>query len=361
MKKIFVIVGARPNFMKVARFKQVASGHGIEVELVHTGQHTDGRMTAVFFEQFGLRPDHVLEIPDVPPVERLGHMIQRLGRLMQEQRPDAVVVVGDVDSTLAGALAANRCGIKLIHLEAGLRSGDMGMPEEVNRILVDRIADHLLITEPSARENLLKEGRKAEEIHFLGNTMIDALVAFEDRIEASPIVAELGLNSKHVLVTMHRPATVDVPERLSTLADILIDLAQRHQVVFPVHPRTRKRLEAGGELHRLQQQASIRLTEPLDHFAFQKLLATSQCVITDSGGVQEETTFRGVPCITLRDNTERPVTITHGTNRLVRLDTRAVRQALDAILEEDHGKHHIPELWDGHATERVFAVLDKVL
>lgn len=363
MKKILVVVGARPNFMKVARFKEVAATYGdLKVELVHTGQHSDAAMTSVFFEQFRSTPDHVLEIPEGSPIERIAHMMLALGSLIEKSKPDLMVVVGDVDSTLAGALVANRCGIPLVHLESGLRSGDLSMPEEVNRIVVDRIADHLLITESSARYNLLQEGREAVSIHFVGNTMIDTMVQFAEEIQASSILEDLDLQpGGHVLATMHRPATVDVKAGLEDLVQVLKDLSRDLKVVYPVHPRTRKNMEQHGLWKELRSSSGILLLEPLDYFSFQKLLDTSLCVLTDSGGVQEETTFRGIPCLTLRPNTERPVTIEEGTNQLVPFDIDKIRNAVEQIRSGNWPKGRIPELWDGRATERVFEVLRSVI
>ncbi len=364
MKKILVVVGARPNFVKVARLKAIAMERSpdLRIELVHTGQHSAAEMTHVFFEQFGTRPDHFLRIAESTPVARLGQMLIGLDRCMSELKPDLVMVVGDVDSTLAGALAASRNGIRLAHLESGLRSFDRSMPEEVNRILVDRIADLHFVTEESGRLNLLREGIAAEKIHLVGNTMIDALVAFADAIEGSPILQELGLDGGgHILVTMHRPATVDRREGLEKMLEVLETLSAGTTVIHPMHPRTRRQLENFGLFDRLASNRRIRTIAPLDHFSFQKLLSTSSCVITDSGGVQEETTFRQVPCITLRANTERPVTVTEGTNRLLPLDPEAIAEAIGRIRDGLWPKGTIPQLWDGHATERVLEVLRRVI
>ena len=363
MKKLLVVVGTRPNFMKVSRFKEVAREYDqMEVELVHTGQHSDRNMTTVFFDQFGLRPDHFLHVPPASPNTQIARMMIGLEELFLSTRPVAVMVVGDVNSTLAGAITADRCGIPLFHLESGLRSGDRSMPEEINRILVDRIADRFFVTEESGRENLLKEGADPEKIHFVGNTMIDTMVAFADRIEASSIMKELELgNGGHILVTVHRPATVDDPGNLRKLMEILKELSNENTVIFPVHPRTQKQLDASGIFDRSGEKGRLKLIDPLDHFSFQKLLATSLCVLTDSGGIQEETTFKGVPCFTLRPNTERPVTITEGTNQLIALDRNAVIDAVARIKAGDRKKGRIPQLWDGRATERVFEVLHAVL
>lgn len=363
MKEVLVVVGTRPNFMKVTRLKQVAKAHGgIGISLVHTGQHTDDRMSTVFFQQFGLQPDYSLTVPDGTPAARMGHLIVALEPVMRATDPDAVMVVGDVDSTLAGAIAANKLGLPLVHLESGLRSGDMGMPEEVNRILTDRIADQCLVTESSGRENLLREGIAEERIHMVGNTMIDTLVAYDARIKESTVLKDLGLEAGgHALVTIHRPNNVDQAAPLARVVDLIQLVARNRRVVFPVHPRTRRNLAQHGLTTRLEGFPNVILCEPLDYFAFQRLVATSALVITDSGGVQEETTFRRIPCLTLRPSTERPITVTEGTNTLITFDLEAVDAAI-ALIEAGHYKQgSVPHLWDGHASERVIDVLHRVL
>ena len=363
MRKLLVVVGTRPNFMKVTRFKEVARHYAdLDVELVHTGQHADERMSRVFFEQFGLAPDHFLAIPDGMPAARMGHIMVALDPVVRAAKPAAMVVVGDVDSTLAGALVANKSRLPLIHLESGLRSGDMGMPEEINRILTDRIADQCLITEPSGGENLLREGVAKERIHFVGNTMIDTLVAFEDRIGSAKVLDELKLGTGgHVLMTIHRPNNVDGPEALAKVVDLIAMVAARYAVVFPVHPRTMSSLERFGLDAKLRSVKGVTICPPLDYFAFQRLVATSAFIITDSGGIQEETTFRGIPCLTLRPSTERPVTVTEGTNELITFDLDALASAIKRIVDGSYKRGSIPALWDGHATERVFEVLNRVL
>lgn len=358
-----VVVGTRPNFIKVTRIKAVAAERGDwQVQLVHTGQHFDERMSTVFFDQFGLVPDHWLEIPKGSPNTQMAHIMLGLEELIGKDRPDLMMVAGDVNSTLAAALTANKMGVPLAHLESGLRSRDMGMPEEINRILTDRITDIFLVTEPSGTENLIQEGVPEERIHFTGNTMIDTLVAFEDRIQASPILDELGLgDGGHVLMTIHRPATVDDKEQMEQLVQLVEEVASKHPVVFPVHPRTMGNLERFGLHGRLVSIKGVTLSGPMDYFAFQKLIATCAFVITDSGGIQEETTHRQVPCLTVRPNTERPVTITEGTNELITFDLKALREAIARIDSGTFKKGRIPHLWDGHATERVFEALERAL
>lgn len=361
MKRLLVVVGTRPNFVKVARFKPVAKEHGdFHVELVHTGQHAEERMSEVFFEQFGLRPDHRLMIPDGTPAARMGSMISALEPVARAGHPNAIVVVGDVDSTLAGALVANKLGITLAHVEAGLRNGDLSMPEEVNRILTDRIANYCFTTEPSGRENLLKEGVAADRIHHVGNTMIDTLVTCEERIASSDVARFTGEERAGlVLVTIHRPANVDTREGLVRVIELLAHLAREHRVVFPVHPRTMNNLKRVGLDAALGGMEGLTITPPLSYFEFQNILTKSAFVVTDSGGVQEETTWLGIPCLTLRPSTERPITITEGTNELVAFETAA--EVVARIDKGSFKKGRVPDLWDGRATERIFDVLKSVL
>ncbi len=363
MKRILLVVGTRPNFIKVTRFKEVAARHGrIDVQLVHTGQHFDAKMADVFFEQFGLVPDHFLEVPPGSPASQMGRIMLGLEEVALGMKPDLMLVVGDVNSTLAGAITANKMGLPLGHLESGLRSEDRGMPEEINRILTDQITDHYFITEQSGMDHLLKEGRPKEAMHFVGNTMIDTLVKFEDRIQAATVLEDMGLGKGgHVLMTIHRPATVDDAAELGKLVELIALVARDHPVVFPVHPRTTNNLKKFGLHDRLTAIKGLHLSGPMDYFAFQKLIATCAFVITDSGGIQEETTFRRVPCLTLRPNTERPSTVTLGTNELITFDLDALARAIARIRNGTFKKGEVPPLWDGHATERVLQVLDRVL
>ena len=359
MRKVLIVVGTRPNFIKVTRFKEVATAYpDLDVQLVHTGQHFDARMADVFFEQFGLSPDHWLGVEPGTPNTQMAHIMLGLERVVNEERPDLMLVVGDVNSTLAGAITANKLGIPLGHLESGLRSRDRGMPEEINRILTDQITDHYFITEQSGMEHLLAEGRPKEAMHFVGNTMIDTLVKFEGRIQAAKVLEELGLpGGTHVLMTIHRPATVDDPQELAKLVDLIALVAKDHPVVFPVHPRTTNNLKKFGLQDRLSGIKGLILGGPMDYFAFQKLIATCAFVITDSGGIQEETTYRRVPCLTLRPNTERPCTVTLGTNELITFDLPALQDAIGRIHAGTFKQGEVPPLWDGHATERVVEVL----
>ena len=358
-----IVIGTRPNFIKVTQFRRRAAEAGMgPLTIVHTGQHYDRKMSEVFFEQFGLRPDYVLQLKGRSAAEQFANMVLQLVELMERIKPDFVLVPGDVNSTLAGALAAHRSNIPVGHLEAGLRSFDRSMPEELNRLLVDQLSSHHFVTEASGAEHLKAEGLDAlhpeGSLHFVGNTMIDALVAFEDSIQRSPILADLSLSGSDpfYLLTMHRPATVDNEQGLAFIVDLLEELVKRMPVVFPIHPRTRSNFERFGWEEKLQHPNVI-LTEPLDYFAFQKLISEAQSIVTDSGGIQEESTFRQVPCVTLRPNTERPITVDLGTNQLVpEFDVAQVISALDAPKVGS-----VPPLWDGHATDRVIEVLQRLI
>lgn len=361
MKKLMVVVGTRPNFIKVTRFKAVAAQRGMEVQLVHTGQHYDAKMSTVFFDQFGLWPDRFLDTPHASPAAQMGHIMIALEAAAKELEPELVIVPGDVNSTLAGALVANKMGLPLAHLESGLRSGDMGMPEENNRILTDRITDHFFVTEQSGMDHLIAEGRPKAAVHFVGNTMIDTLVAYDAQVKAATALKDLGLEGgRHVLMTIHRPATTDDAGELAKLVELIAMVAMERPLVFPVHPRTTAKLEATGLMPKLKTLKNLRLTGPMDYFNFQQLITTCAFVITDSGGIQEETTYRRVPCLTLRPNTERPITVTMGTNELITFDLDALREAIGRIESGKFKKGEVPPYWDGHATERVFDVLEKL-
>ena len=349
---LLIVIGTRPNFIKVTRFRKVMDAiPGAKLTLVHTGQHYDRAMSQVFFDQFQLRPDHVLQLHSGSVGMQFAHMTTQLVEVMERVKPDFVLVPGDVNSTLAGALAAQRLGIPLGHLEAGLRSFDRSMPEEINRILVDQLSAHHFVTEDSGMTHLKNEGLdQGNNVHFVGNTMIDTLVHFSPQIERSPILSDLGLSAgqEFHLLTMHRPATVDNREGCQFIVDLLQNMCSSAPVVFPIHPRTQKNLESFG-LGEVLKHPALKRTPPLDYFAFQHLISKAQTVVTDSGGIQEETTFRQVPCITLRPNTERPSTTTLGTNQM--LTELNVEHVMKAIENPKGGV--IPPLWDGHATERI--------
>ncbi len=354
--RILIVVGTRPNFIKITRFKKVNEmmGHPFDIRIVHTGQHYDDKMAAVFFQQFELEPDFFLNIPAASANTQMAETMIRLEKVLHDFKPQLVMVVGDVNSTFAAAFTAYKTGCKVAHLESGLRSFDRSMPEEINRILTDEISDYFFITEQSGMDHLLAEGKKAEQLLFVGNTMIDTLVGFENKIRESNILDEYQLRAQeYVLMTMHRPATVDHEEGLLKLIEIIEYITKKFKVVFPIHPRTLAKMAHFGFNERIRSNERLILTEPLDYFAFQRLTADCRFVITDSGGIQEETTFRRVPCLTLRPNTERPSTVTIGTNELVPFDINRVQQKIQEIIEGSYKKGAIPPLWDGYATERI--------
>ncbi|MEO0404590.1 MAG: UDP-N-acetylglucosamine 2-epimerase (non-hydrolyzing) [Bacteroidota bacterium] len=352
---ILISVGTRPNFIKITQFRKAAKELGAKVTIVHTGQHYDRFMSGVFFDQFNLHPDHFLVLNSKTAAEQMGEMTRKLAELMQVLKPDMVMVPGDVNSTLAASLAANKLGIPIAHLEAGLRSFDRTMPEEINRILTDEISDHYFITEQSGLDNLIKEGKPKESMHMVGNTMIDTLLGYEDQIDQSDVLEKYNLKrGEFALMTMHRPSNVDNAEGLDFITKLIEEMASQRKVVFPIHPRSKKRFIEFKKWDHLSQIKNLVITEPMGYFAFQKLIKCSELILTDSGGIQEESTFRQVPCFTLRDNTERPITIDIGTNQLVAPD---LDQILNAIKNPKSGK--IPDLWDGKATWRVLEALMK--
>ncbi|WP_417860051.1 non-hydrolyzing UDP-N-acetylglucosamine 2-epimerase [Winogradskyella sediminis] len=352
---ILIIVGTRPNFIKVTQFKRVVNEQnlGINLKIVHTGQHYDEKMANIFFDQFELRPDYFLKIEPASPVKQMAAIMVSLEDLIDNTfKPDLMIVPGDVNSTLAAALVANKKDIKLAHLESGLRSFDKKMPEEWNRLLVDELADYYFVTENSGIKYLEQENKKGS-MFFVGNTMIDTMVGFEAQIQQSQILEQLRINSDFALLTLHRPSNVDSEEGVRTMMNLLSYLNDKITVVFPIHPRTRARISAFGFDQEFSKLSNIILSEPLGYFDFQKLIATSKMVLTDSGGIQEETTFRGVPCLTLRENTERPSTIEEGTNTLVPFEFNILQKYIDQILEGTYKTGSVPELWDGKATERI--------
>jgi UDP-N-acetylglucosamine 2-epimerase (non-hydrolysing) len=353
--RIVYVVGTRPNFVKTApviaalRARIPAGRHAI----VHTGQHYDRLMSEVFLDELGVpAPDYMLEVGSGSHAQQTARVMERLEPVLTEERPDLVIVPGDVNSTAAAALTAAKMQIPVAHIEAGLRSFDRTMPEELNRIVTDQLADQLFIHSPEANDNLHAEGVPAERIHLVGNTMIDTLVALEERFRSVAAAGSLGVEpGSFVLVTLHRPALVDGPLLSETIAQ-LASLAREMPVVFPVHPRTRAMMEAIAAEH-----PGLLLCEPLGYLEFLSLLADARAVLTDSGGIQEETTYLGIPCFTLRDNTERPITITAGTNTLLGLDPAAISTIPAALAKLRAQRPEPPPLWDGHAAERIADII----
>lgn len=357
MHTVHLIAAARPNFMKVAPlFHALAASGDFAPVLVHTGQHYDPNMSDAFFRDLGLPdPHHHLGVGSGTHAQQTGGVMIAYEAVAMQHRPDWLVVVGDVNSTAACAMVGAKLGIRTVHLEAGLRSRDRRMPEEINRLVTDAIADVLWTPSPDADENLLAEGVPAARITRVGNIMIDSLVMALPKIEAEAAPEALGLaRGGYGVVTLHRPSNVDSPGQLARLVDLLVAAAGRLPLVFPAHPRTRPRLEAGGHVARLEA-AGVRLIEPQPYNRFLSLLTGARVALTDSGGLQEETTWLGIPCLTLRENTERPITITEGTNRLVSLETALAE--LDAALAAPPGQGRRPDRWDGQTAQRCVADL----
>lgn len=356
--RFLIVVGARPNFMKAAPVIRAMRNAGTSVALVHTGQHYDAAMSDGFFRDLELpAPDHHLGVGAASATRQIGEIMLRLEPVLLSERPAATVVVGDVNSTLAAALASVKCGFPVAHIEAGLRSFDPVMPEELNRILTDRLSKILFTTEPQAGANLLKEGIDAGKIHHVGNVMIDSLRhGLATAISASETRG--GRRDDYALLTLHRPATVDAPAILSRLMVTLGDVSRRISIVFPCHPRTRKMLDSHGLTAQLGE-TSIELMEPVGYRGMLGLMQSARCVLTDSGGLQEETTALGIPCLTLRDNTERPITVELGTSMLVGTEPAAILGAVEQVLAGRWKAGRVPDNWDGRAGERIVNILDK--
>ena len=355
---IHLIAAARPNFMKVAPLYHALVADGaFEARIVHTGQHYDPNMSAAFLEDLRLpEPDHHLNVGSGTHAEQTAGVMIEYEKICMTQRPDWIVVVGDVNSTVAATLVGTKLHIPVAHLEAGLRSGDRRMPEEINRLATDAIADLLWTPSPDANENLRREGVSADKMDFVGNIMIDSYELMKDRIAEQDTRKRLGLeDGAYGLVTLHRPSNVDSHESLSLIVEQLRNAGKMIDLVFAVHPRTRKRLETFGLLDELSNAAGIQVIEPLGYIEFMSLVERCRLVITDSGGIQEETTYLGIPCLTCRDTTERPITISQGTNRLVSV------AEIDMVVEEVLASHRVaansPELWDGNTAGRCVASL----
>jgi UDP-N-acetylglucosamine 2-epimerase (non-hydrolysing) len=388
--KIMIVVGARPNFMKAAPLiaalrafneRQRLSEDAVQYLLVHTGQHYDEAMSGSFFTDLGLpKPDVYLGVGSGSHAVQTAEIMRKFEEVLLKERPDALIVVGDVNSTIGCALVAAKISYDsegtrplIVHVEAGLRSFDRGMPEEVNRILTDHLSDLMFVTEESGVQNLFHEGVAHEKVHFVGNTMIDSLMTFKGAAEKSQILTQLGLRSstgvaRYALLTLHRPSNVDQYETFSDILQGIKELSESMPIIFPVHPRTRKRITELGleEFFAPSQNAAgseiatptngIHLTDPLGYIDFLCLMKNASLVVTDSGGIQEETTCLGVPCVTVRENTERPITVTCGTNRIAGTNPREIRKVISEQASRQ-SSHQIPSLWDGKAAERISAVL----
>ena len=359
--KILSIVGARPNFMKVAPLHRAFMASGvIESKIVHTGQHYDAKMSDIFFNQLEFpKPDYYLGIGGGSHTEQTAKIMLAFEPILLAEKPDLVLVVGDVTSTIACAMVATKEHVPVAHVEAGLRSGDRKMPEEINRILTDSISDFLFVTEHAGLVNLAKENVGDEKVHFVGNCMIDSLVHYRNKTKNLNIEDILGKKAtQYALVTMHRPANVDTQEGLRSIISILEKISELRPIVFPIHPRTKNNISKFGLNEELERIKNLILLEPQGYLEFLKLMENAAVVVTDSGGIQEETTFLQVPCITLRDSTERPITIQLGTNQLIpTLDSEIIFSKVKEILEGKIKKGAIPPLWDGKAAERITEIL----
>jgi UDP-N-acetylglucosamine 2-epimerase (non-hydrolysing) len=365
MSRLACVVGARPNFMKMAPILRALEKHPeVETALIHTGQHYDKNLSDIFFEELRIKkPDVSLGVGSGSQAEQTANLLIGLERTFLEARQQGqpfqrVVVVGDVNSTLAATLAAAKLEIPVAHVEAGLRSFDRSMPEEINRLATDCLSDMLLVSEPAGVANLLKEGHPQERIHLVGNVMIDTLLEQVREAQSRPLLDDLELEAgEYAVVTLHRPSNVDDPRVLGRLMDVLARCSRRLRIVFPTHPRTRGKLEAAGLIEKHEHPERFRFLNPLGYNDFLCLTSQAKVVITDSGGLQEESTALGVPCLTMRSNTERPITVTEGTSVLCGSDSRKLLESLEEVLAGTFKRGRRPALWDGRAAERIASCL----
>ncbi len=349
MQLVVHVTGARPNFPKVGPVWRALAARGVDQRLIHTGQHYDDRMSEIFFRQLDLpRPDANLGVGSGSHAVQTAHIMIALEEEFLAHPPALVMVYGDINSTVAAALVAAKLHIPMAHVEAGLRSFDMTMPEEINRRVTDQLCDLLFVTSPEAIDHLTREGMPTDAIHFVGNPMIDTLLANLDRLDTAGVRAEFDLPDRYAVATLHRPANVDSPDAVRALVEALHGVADLAPIYIPLHPRGRANLVAAG----IEAHPGIHLMDPLGYLEFIAMVRGSALVLTDSGGVQEETTILGVPCLTMRPNTERPITITQGTNRLVQVED-LVAEARIALARDPNAPHATPPLWDGHAGERI--------
>ena len=361
--KILNVIGARPNMMKIAPIVEAMDAvDSIEQTLLHTGQHYDAKMSQIFFDELGIpKPDIYLGIGSASHAEQTARIMVEFEKILLADRPDVVLVIGDVNSTLACAVTAAKLTVPVVHVEAGLRSYDRTMPEEINRIVTDALSDLLLTPSPDANENLRREGVPESKIAFVGNVMIDTLNKHQTLAKEQKRPQQLGLKAGgYALITLHRPSNVDHRSTFSGIIDALVDIANDLPIVFPLHPRTKKRIEEFGLSKKIATAQNIILIEPQGYLPFLDLMMHAQLALTDSGGIQEETTILGVPCLTMRPNTERPITIDQGTNILVGADPNRIRSETSKIIHGHVKPQQIPELWDGHAAPRIVDVILQV-
>ena len=360
--KVIIVAGARPNFMKIAPLlEEMKKDPAFETILVHTGQHYDKNMSKIFFDELNIpRPDINLEVGSSSHADQTAQIMIKFEPILIESQPDLVVVVGDVNSTIACSLVAAKLHIKVAHVEAGLRSRNWDMPEEINRVLTDRLSDLLFTTSKDAAENLDLEGIPEDRIHFVGNVMIDTLLKNLLISERSNILNDLKLKkSGYCVLTLHRPSNVDDRDSLENLISILFEVQQIIPVIYPIHPRSRKMIEDMELLSEFVDMENFSFIEPLGYLDFIHLIRNSKFIMTDSGGIQEETTVLGVPCLTLRNETERPVTVTQGTNILVKKNRGKIMQAVQGIMANQNPSYRTPEKWDGKAASRIVSILKK--
>jgi UDP-N-acetylglucosamine 2-epimerase (non-hydrolysing) len=364
MLRIVNVVGARPNFMKIAPVIDEMRRRQARIDplLIHTGQHYDESMSEAFFQDLQIpRPDINLEVGSGSHSEQTARIMIAFEQTLMKHPADWVVVVGDVNSTMAAAIVAAKHSVRVAHIEAGLRSFDRTMPEEINRVVTDSLADLLLTPSRDANDNLIREGIAPEKIRLVGNVMIDTLYRNLEKARGSAILNRLGLKpGQYCAMTLHRPSNVDDKVTLSGILDALKQVGERLPIVFPIHPRTRDQIKEFGLFENVRNQSSLILTEPLGYLDFLHLYSNSRLVLTDSGGVQEETTVLGIPCLTLRKNTERPITVTEGTNRVVGSDPNTIVREAIAALERPAGEHRVPELWDGRTAPRIVDAIEDV-
>ena len=365
MINLVCVVGARPNFMKMAPLLRALESHSnCHATLVHTGQHYDSQLSDVFFQELGMKsPDIHLEVGSGKHGAQTARVLEKMEEVL-ERGPasggcyDRLIVVGDVNSTMAATLAAAKLGVPVAHVEAGLRSFDRTMPEEINRIVTDSLSDMLLVSEPAGVENLRREGHDDRHVHLVGNIMIDTLMRQLPAVKSLGVLGQLGLQpGAYGVVTLHRPSNVDRAETLGALLDVLVEISQEMKLVFPVHPRTKGRLEAFGLLERMQAAPGIIQQPPLGYLDFLALTSQAKVIVTDSGGLQEESTVLGIPCLTMRENTERPITVDVGTSTLIGNDAGKLRESLGQVMRGAYKRGRCPELWDGQAAVRMAEVI----
>ncbi|MBT6049831.1 MAG: UDP-N-acetylglucosamine 2-epimerase (non-hydrolyzing) [Lentimicrobiaceae bacterium] len=362
--KVINVVGARPNFMKVSPIHQRMVAHpNFNPILVHTGQHYDNNMSKIFFDELGLpEPDYYLGVGSDSHAKQTAKIMVEFESILFKEKPNIVLVAGDVNSTIACALATVKLNIKVAHIESGLRSFDRKMPEEINRVLTDSISDYLFVTEKSGLENLKTEGVSDEKIFHVGNTMIDWVFHYLDKADRSTVLRRFDINQQDfVLVTLHRPSNVDDQTVLEQILNALEKIQEKIKIIFPIHPRTKKKIDDLEDSNYMISSQNICFCEPLGYLDFLKLIKSAKVVLTDSGGIQEESTALGVPCLTLRENTERPITIEKGTNKLVEISTEKIIKSVEEILSNANINSIIPSLWDGNASGRIIDILNKRL